>query len=136
MVQVYFLSIFLNVVAGYVLISDDDKEALEIRPGLSLKDETVRMVLGILSMVTGLLKLLSPTQGDLLILGDLVPAVAGFAAGFILLIEYYQKKTTIDTESVEKSSPLAILTGNRKIVGYVAIAVAAVHFLFPRILFL
>lgn len=135
MIQIYFLSIFLNVLAGYTLVFENEKDALEIRPGLSFKDETVRLILGILSMVTGVLKLLSPVEGDLPILGDLIPAAAGFAAGFILVFEYYRNRATI-TESEGKVPLSALLIRNKKIIGYIAMAAAVLHFLFPKVLLL
>jgi hypothetical protein len=134
MIQFYFLSIFFNVLAGYILISNDDADTLEIRPGFSLKDETVKLTLGILGMVTGILKLLSPIEGDLPILGDIIPAVIGFFAGFILVIEYYKGHASIESEDGEGFGQTLIR--NKKIIGYVAIAVAALHFQFPTVLLL
>jgi hypothetical protein len=134
MIQFYFLSIFFNVLSGCVLISNDDADPLEIRPGFSLKDETVKLILGILSMVTGILKLLSSVEGDLPILGDIIPAVIGFFAGFILVIEYYKGRTNIDPEGSDNFSQMLI--HNKKIVVYAAIVVAALHFLFPKVLLL
>ncbi|AEF80669.1 hypothetical protein [Leadbettera azotonutricia] len=134
MIQFYFLSIFFNVLAGYILISNDDADSLEIRPGFSLKDETVKLVIGILGMVTGILKLLSSVEGDLPVIGDLIPAVVGFFTGFILVIEYYKGHANIGVEEGESFSH--VLIRNKKIVGYVAIAVASLHFLFPKVLLL
>ena len=133
MIQIYFLSIFFNVLAGYVLVFSDDNS--EMQSGFSLSDETVRMVLGVFSMLTGILKILTPI-GGFFILGDIIPAAAGFAAGLILLIDYYKNKSTIAQESEGKPGFLTLLTDNKKIVGYIAFAAAALHFFFPRIIFL
>ena len=132
MIQIYFLSIFFNMVTGYTLITEDEKDALEIRPGFSLRDEKIRWILGILCMITGILKLLSPI-GDIYILGDLVPAAVGFIAGLILVIENYRNRSAV-RESKENFN--TALMRNRKIIGFVAVAIAAVHFLFPVVLFL
>ena len=136
MIQIYFLSIFFNVLAGYALISGDDKDALEVRPGFSFKDETTRLILGVLSMVTGVLKILSATEGDLPILGDLIPAIAGFTAGIILVMEYYKRKATIVTETEGKAGLNTILISNKNIAGYIAVAAAILHFLFPKVILL
>jgi hypothetical protein len=122
------------MVVGYTLITEDEKDALEIRPGFSLRDEKIRWILGILCMITGILKLLSPTEGDVLILGDLVPAAIGFVAGLILVLENYRNRST--RESKENANFDKALMRNKKIIGFVAIAIAAVHFLFPKVLFL
>ena len=136
MIQFYFLSIFINVLVGYALVFENDRDALEIKPGFSLRDETVRLILGIISMIVGVLKLLSPVEGDVLILGDLVPAAVGFASGFILVYEYYKTRSTIARENEEKATLNVFLIRNKKILGYAAITAAVLHFLFPKVLLL
>jgi hypothetical protein len=136
MMQIYFLSIFFNILAGYTLISENNKNTPEIKIGFSLKDETVKLILGILSMAAGVLKLLSPAQGDLLILGDLFPSFTGIAAGLILCFDFYQKHATISEKSGKKPSFVDFLSQNRKIAGFAAIVAAISHFLFPGIIFL
>ena len=58
-----------------------------------LGDKTLQLVVGILSFLTGLMKLLSPIQYDIAIIGDLVPALAGIAAGAVLLLDWYQERS-------------------------------------------
>jgi hypothetical protein len=132
MIQIYFLSIFLNLVAGYTLISENEENTLEIGPGFSLKDEKTRLILGILCLVTGVLKLLSPIEGDIPILGDLIPGAIGFTAGLVLVFEHYRNHSS---EAKETTTFSTVLMVNRKIVGFAAIAIAAVHFLLPKVLF-
>jgi len=135
MLQFYFLSIILNALGGYILIRDDDKGVLELKSnlisGFSLNDSTFRLILGILTAIMGLFKILSPIEGDVLILGDLLIAVAGFLCGFILIYEYYRSRTTVDdSENSEKLS--RVLVRNKKIVGIIAIVSAVLHFCFRR----
>ena len=95
------------------------------------------MVLGILSAVTGVLKLLSPTMDGILILGDLVPAVAGIIAGLLMIFGIHRQGTPSDTESAGTFDRLGTnLLRFRKFVGLVLIATALLHFLFPQALFL
>ena len=142
MVQFYFLSIVLNALAGYILISGDESGVLEFKGGFSLKDETFRLIVGILSVITGLLKLLSVIEGDVPVLGDLVPALAGFLSGFILIFEYYRNRSSleksVDAESESEYSERIdrILVRNKKIIGVAALAAAVLHFLFPKVLLL
>jgi hypothetical protein len=134
MIQFYFLSVFLNALAGYALASGDEKGELGIKGGFSLSDETVRLVLGILCMVTGLLKLLSPSENGLPILGDFIPAMVGLLTGFILVLEYYRSHATV--ESGQADSLYEKFALNKKLVGFVAVVSAVLHFLFPGVLFL
>jgi uncharacterized membrane-anchored protein len=134
MIQFYFLSIFFNVLAGYVLITGEEGKPFEIHPGFSFKDESSRLVLGILTMATGILKLLSSVEGDMPVLGDIIPAVIGFGAGFVLVFEYYRSHAGLDDEKGESIGH--VLVRNRKIIGFLAVAAAALHFLFPKVLLL
>ncbi|GHT81538.1 hypothetical protein FACS1894130_13280 [Spirochaetia bacterium] len=97
------------------------------------------MILGILTVLTGLLKLLSATKGDIPVIGDFIPALLGLAAGFILIVEFYRSHSSLDSDMVsaehtEKVTQL--LVKNRRVVGFIALASAALHFLFPGVLLL
>ena len=135
MLQFYFLSIVLNALAGYILVTGDDGGFLEFRNGFSLKDETPKLVIGILSAVVGLLKILSVVEGDVHIIGDLFPALAGLLCGFILIFEYYRGRLIAEVSESSKKIDL-LLVSNKKIIGIAAIIAAALHFLFPKVLLL
>jgi hypothetical protein len=77
MLQFYFLSILLNAVTAFVLMYGDiEDQAGESRLPRIVLDETFRLVLGILTAVTGFFKLLTAIRGDIPVIGDLVPAAA------------------------------------------------------------
>jgi uncharacterized membrane-anchored protein len=136
MIQFYFLSILFNALTGYILGVEqkEDEDSLEKGFGFSFRNDTFRLVLGVLTMVTGLLKLLSATRGDIPVVGDIIPAVAGLAGGFILVFEYYNSRSALSTEKSEKLA--RFLDQNKRWMGFIAIASAALHFLFPSVLFL
>jgi len=136
MIQLYFLSILCNSLSGYILFAGNENEAEENSVSF-LNNPTFHLVLGILSAVTGILKLLSPSIGGILILGDLIPAAAGIMAGFMLIFGIYRKDTSM---SIESTGTLDILGANllrfRKPIGLGLFAVSLIHFLFPQALFL
>jgi hypothetical protein len=138
MIQFYFLSVLLNALSGYVLIKDngsgEEDAIIDSEFRLSLHNETCRLILGILTIVMGLLKILSAVEGDVRVIGDLLPALAGFLAGFILVFEYYRNRAVLEPEHTEKIEQLLI--NNKKWIGVFALAVAGLHFLFPTVLFL
>jgi membrane associated rhomboid family serine protease len=135
MILFYILSILFNAVAGYILTVEDE-EGTDIETGLRLSanSETFRLILGVLTMVAGLLKLLSPAQGDIPVVGDLVPALLGLLSGFVLVFSYYRNKTSLESEEADNFG--RILAKNKRWIGFVALASAALHFLFPSVLFL
>jgi hypothetical protein len=136
MIQFYFLSIVFNAIGGFCLLSEGKEEEAALETSLSIftGNETFRLVLGVLSIVTGVLKILSSVPGDIPVLGDLFPALAGFLTGFILVFEYYRGRAGVESEGAEKLE--GMLSKNRKWIGLVPMAAAVLHFLFPTVLFL
>jgi hypothetical protein len=136
MIQFYFLSILFNGLSGYALTrsAGEDSAGLETGFRFSIYNETCRLILGAATIVTGLLKILSSVRGDVRVVGDLVPALAGFLAGFVLVFEYYRSRSTLEPEHTEKIEQ--VLIHNKKWVGCFALTAAALHFLLPSVLFL
>ncbi len=135
MIQFYFLSITLNLLAGYALSYDRESEAPSGRELRELFDgETFRLVLGVLSFAVGMFKLLSVVRGDVPVVGDLIPSFAGLLSGFALILEFYRRKTTLPLRLSEKLD--LVFVKNRKWLGLGAIFAAVAHFLFPTVLFL
>jgi hypothetical protein len=136
MVQLYFLSILCNALSGYVLFAGNDNGTSE-KPLSFTGNPTFNLVLGILSAVTGILKLLSPTVDKIPILGDLVPALSGIAAGLVLIFGIYRQSVPSVSTSTNSLDNLAgTFLSFRKPLGLGLLAVALLHFLFPQALFL
>lgn len=137
MLQFYFLSILLNTVTGLVLIftdrNDSDRSDDAKIPAI-IRDETFRLVLGVLTSVTGFFKLLTAVRGDVPVIGDLLPALAGLAGGFTLLYEFYKTRSTLDQENLHPI--IQKIVSSKRYVGFSCIVAAVFHFLFPTILFL
>jgi hypothetical protein len=134
MIQLYFLSILCNGLCGYLLFAGSDEQEID-KSRLSLNNPTVHLVLGILSAVTGVLKLLSPIK--YIFFGDLLPAVAGILAGFLLIFGLYRQDTYAMTDSHKSLDSLAAnLLKLRKPIGLALLAIALLHFLFSEALFL
>lgn len=111
----------------------DDQDA-DTAQALSAKPDTLRLVLGILAAITGLFKLLSVVQGDVPVIGDLIPALCGFAAGFVLIFEYYRQTAPAEADSHVLLN--LFLDQNKRRIGFLALGSAGLHFLFPQALFI
>jgi len=135
MLPIYFLSILLNGLAGCILAFGKEETETE---GLkfSISNETFRLVVGILSFLTGILKILSPVdvEGNVPIVGDLFPVMAGFAGGFILIFEFYCRHNAIDTITAERIE--RTVKKHRKTAGFSCIGAAVLHFMFYQVIFL
>jgi len=136
MVQLYFLSILCNSLSGYLLFTGTEDQDVE-KSRFSLNNPTFHLVLGIISAVTGVLKLLSPIGEKQFFFGDLVPATAGIIAGFLLIFGIYRQDTYSLSESHKSLDSFAInLLKIRKPLGLGLLGVAVLHFIFPGALFL
>jgi hypothetical protein len=146
MIQLYLLSIVLNGLAGFLLVSGDAIEGGSTASGgsrFSLSSGGLRLVLGILTAITGILKLLLPVHPEgskpIYVLGDLLPALAGIGAGFILIFGFYRKSPagsdSTDTEGkIDRIGDT--LLQNKKIAGITLLAISVLHFIFANALFL
>jgi hypothetical protein len=151
MIQFYLLSVVFNVCAGLALGADRlgrREPALESLAAF-LRDPTVRLVLGILSLVVGALKFITTIRGDIPIVGDFVPAVAGVAVGLTLLLELGGSRPMesanagggAEDHGAARAPRLpaiveSFLVGNKTVVGFAGAAAGVIHFLFPTVLFL
>jgi len=137
MIQLYFLSIVCNAITGYLLFLEEGEDKKPIVP---FNTPTFYLVLGILSGVTGILKLLSPIPSSInavrgvLIFGDFIPAVAGIAAGIVLIFGLYRKDGNNGTGFLDRVG-VSLLALKRPL-GLGLLATALVHFIFGEILFL
>jgi hypothetical protein len=133
MAQFYFLSIITNALGGFTLFTARGGEKAGGTLGI-LANETFRLILGIAAAAVGVLKILSPAAGDVLIVGDLIPALLGFCTGFALIFTYYRSRSSLESEGAEKLESLIAV--NQRWVGIAAMVSAALHFLFPSVLLL
>ena len=138
MIQLYFLSILCNALAGYALFSGSDIETGE-RTHFSINNPMFYLVMGIISAVVGVLKILSPSpkldySPGVIFLGDLLPAAAGIVAALMLIFGIYRHDTSSKTGELERIG--VNLLAFRKPIGIGLMAVALTHFLFGQLLFL
>lgn len=137
MYQIYFLSILVNLLSGITLSFDRMDERLQLRslfnPEL-FQHAGFRLTMAIVTFVVGFLKLLSVSPGDVPVVGDLLPALAGMVMGFTLFLQYYRDRTTVESSSL--ASLDAIFGKNSAIIGTLGIIVAVLHFFLHTVLFL
>ena len=135
MVQFYFLSVLCNCIAGYMFAfsSDQDIAADNIKPNekFGFLNKNFLLILGIITFITGVFKLITPFHSKVPVFGDLIPAVAGIVSGFCLLLDYYNDVTTVPIALPEKLD--SILVKSRRYVGIIVMASAVIHFLVPAI---
>jgi len=153
MVQIYFLGVAFNLLCGFALLVPDRPHPRHLLRHMAFvfSDVRFRIALGVLGLLTGALLVLSPIEGDVPFVGDIVPALTAALSGLVLLLELHPVGMERSGPSPDssgqsgKDSPnrdagserrlRAILVGSGKIIGLFAILAGVVHFLFPLELF-
>jgi hypothetical protein len=134
MMQLYFLSVFVNLLAALALSSEYLSSRMKNLDSLTavLSPQGVKLGLGIAAFVVGFLKLLIPQ--DVPVVGDLLPALVGMAMGAALFFEYMKERGEKTPETMSSLEKLAV---NYKVpLGLAGGIISVLHFLLPRFLFL
>lgn len=124
MLQFYFLSVFLNLFAGFVLVNRK-KNIIQLS---ILEERGFCIVLGVICALTGVIKLFVVVNTSVVIFGDFIPALAGMAGGLMLFIKDDDEKLP---EWIRR-----FFVPNGFIVGIVCLCAALLHFVFPGAMFL
>ena len=132
MIQIYALSVFVNVLTG-LLVASEAGEGTGFFGQLRklLEEKRLKLGLGVLSLVIAIFKLLGPIEGDVPIIGDLLPALGGLATGTILLFDFFRDSTTVKSSTVERVE--GVLVNYRKAIGIATAAAGVLHFLAPMV---
>lgn len=96
-------------------------------------NQTFRLVVGILALLTGIIKFFVVVKSGLLFFADFFPAVAGIIGGFGLLFNFYVNKTSMYPIPEVLN---VFFIKNTTILGFICICIALLHFIFPTTLFL
>jgi hypothetical protein len=96
MVQIYFLLVLCNVLMGFVLSKKYLETKIEFITNLDtvLSNEIFKVTLGAIGIIVGILSLFLRFEGNIIILGDLIPALLAMLSGLTLFIEYINNEET------------------------------------------
>ena len=141
MEQIYLLSVVFNAFTGFILMmGDTDTQSTESGIKFSpFGGGGFRLILGILTLLTGFLKLLSPLETavkQVPILGDFLPALGGVAGGFILIFGFYREHSARVDRDGKLDRLGEMFLQHKKIAGISLLIIAGLHFLFARAFFL
>lgn len=149
MAQFYFLSILLNIIAGLILvygvnladredspdeIEDDGSSFKKSINDFGINSASFRLIVGVLCVFTAIMKILSVFRNDIPVVGDLVPALAGFLAAASILLEYFVSSASEDGVVSDQAQKFFI--DSRKYIGYFCFVAAVLHFIFPQVILL
>ncbi len=132
MLSFYYFSVTTNIIMGILLVlfSGNDDERNEKYP--IVKDTTFLLILMVVSGIFAVLTLLSPIEGSLPVIGDLIPSVTGILGCIVLFKRWFI------LSNPEKEFPAFFekVIAYEKIIGYCCLAAGCVHLFVPHIIFL
>ena len=137
MVQFYFLSISLNILGGLVLAAPHFSErfpGISILRGYFFDKPGLRIGLFVSLFLIGVMKIISVSTGDVIVVGDLLPALTLLFSGFTMLIEYIFENSESESRFLKKMD--GIFVKHATITGIAALVAGGLHFIFPTVLFL
>ena len=126
--QFYFLSVLLNLLVGISLTFKGFKIE-NLFPG---KEKVVKLVIGIATVFTGVMKFVFVVQPDWVILGDFLPAIVGIVGGVCYIIECCSEQNA-EGASSRKMLPFfeTLFIKGKKYIGIACMLIAVIHFIFP-----
>jgi hypothetical protein len=133
MLQFFFLSVFLNLAAGLSLSFEAVSRRLPRLAGLTdlLTSRGSKIFSGIGVLIVGFVTLFLPAGGGIII-GDIIPSVAGIAMGIALLFEVFRQDAVFPAERAERTERVEHPLAYRTTLGLLGIATAILHFFLPE----
>ena len=135
--QIYFLVVITNILSGLVLSGAFLSEKF---PGFGpcnvmIQNSRFKLVLGIITVLSALFTLLvKVTPADVIILGDLLPALTGALMGSYLIMTFFYDSLE-ETRSWMKSF-VDLMEDRGFIFGLGGLVIGLIHFLVPNALIL
>ncbi len=136
MVQFYVLSILVNLIGGLLLAGDAISKkisTLEFSQNI-LKSQTYTLTFAIIAAIAGLFKIISVFDGDVYVIGDLLPAAASLAIAIYFFCKYLLEKKGVLEGTLGVID--VFIEKYKSFTGIACIVIAFLHFLFPRVIFL
>ncbi len=118
---------------GIILAKNFLSEKFESFSGIEqlFSSELLQVTIGCIGSIVGLLALFLRFEGNMIILGDFIPAIIAIISGITLFIEYISQEE--DNESVIILFIKNIFLKNRVLLGFISISIALVHFIAPSV---
>ncbi|AYE36047.1 hypothetical protein DB313_00785 [Borrelia turcica IST7] len=135
MLQMYFISVLLNILGGIVLAFPFLREKFkffiifEEFVNLINDNKNIRSIFGSVFLVASIFEIITPYS--LPIIGNLLPAISLFFIGFIFFLS--QKIPTNIQNNKEYGKFKSLLESNKKLIGVFSIIIGIIHFFAAKV---
>ncbi|QMU98960.1 hypothetical protein F0310_00730 [Borrelia sp. A-FGy1] len=135
MLQVYFISVLLNILGGIVLtfpiLREKFKFSILFEEFVNLinNNKNIRSIFGTVFLIASIFEIITPYS--LPIIGNLLPAISLFFIGFIFFLS--QKIPTNIQNNKEYEKFKSLLEKNKKLIGIFSIIIGTIHFFAAKV---
>ena len=137
MFQLYLLTVLTNILAGLALATGFLTERFERFSEYTdfMGNAVYRIVLAFLSVLVGIINLFPTYSGDIAVLGELFPSLAGIVTGILLFTEYISsRKKEDESKTAELADKVEKFSGPYlTIVGIASIIIGILHAILPKL---
>ena len=137
MFQLYLLTVLTTILSGAALASGFLSERFERFSEYTefMANTVYRVILGSLSILIGFINLFKTYEGDIGVLGELFPSLAGLTAGILLLVEFVNARRGEDeSKAAEIAGKVGSFSGPYlTIVGVAAVVIGVLHAILPKL---
>ena len=138
MFQLYLLTVLTTILSGSALASGFLSERFEKFADFTefMANSTYRVILAVVSLLVAVINLFKTYPGDIGVLGELFPSLAGLVTGILLLAEFISARR--EEENVSKTAEIAGKVGRFSgpyltVVGVAAVVIGVLHAVLPRL---
>ncbi|MCD6342363.1 MAG: hypothetical protein J7L76_01100 [Spirochaetaceae bacterium] len=137
MFQLYLLTVLTTVLAGLALATGFLSNRFERFSEYTdfMGNPVYRIILGGVSVLVGIINLFPSYTGDIAVLGNLLPSLAGIVTGLLLIAEYFSsRRTEEESKTVDIAEKVEKFSGPYlTIVGISSIVIGILHAIIPRL---
>jgi len=132
-VQIYLLLVLGNIIMGLILSRDFFYKKFESFSSINqiLSSEILQVTIGSIGTIVGILALFLRFTGNILIIGDLIPAILAIISGITIFVEYISQEEDKDSSVI--LFIVKTFVKNKNILGFLGIVFGLIHFLAPSI---
>ncbi len=136
--QVYLLTVLTTILTGLALASDFLTQRFERYSEYTdfMENSVYRIILGALTILVGVINLFPNYEGNVAVLGDLLPSLMGIAGGVLLIAGFLSKekreearKAAEIAEKVEQFSKPYLA-----VVGISSVLIGILHAILPKVI--
>ncbi len=134
--QIYFLVVVTHLMASLVLASPSLGRKNESFAALGplLTNKAFQLIFGVVTVFAAVATLLNRHPGDVILLGDLLPASSGLLMGAYFIMSHFAQN--LEENRSWMQTYVELITDHGQLIGMGTLIIGILHFLLPGVFFI